>query len=60
MHLICFEQGLREQIDSRLLKVHEIRFEPRLLPENDARLRRGSQLSEFLQDLASILKEASV
>ncbi|XP_019723450.1 uncharacterized protein C1orf43 homolog isoform X2 [Hippocampus comes] len=38
-------KGLREQIDSRLLKVHEIRFEPRLLPENDARLRRGSQLS---------------
>uniref|UniRef100_A0A3Q2XDG2 Chromosome 1 open reading frame 43 n=1 Tax=Hippocampus comes TaxID=109280 RepID=A0A3Q2XDG2_HIPCM len=52
-------KGLREQIDSRLLKVHEIRFEPRLLPENDARLRRGSQLSEFLQALASILKEAS-
>ncbi|XP_061521581.1 protein C1orf43 homolog isoform X1 [Phycodurus eques] len=38
-------KGLREQIDSRLSKVHEIRFEPRLLPEDDARLRRGSQLS---------------
>ncbi|XP_077404296.1 protein C1orf43 homolog [Vanacampus margaritifer] len=38
-------KGLREQIDSRLSQVHEIRFEPRLLPENDARLRRGSQLS---------------
>ncbi|XP_077599448.1 protein C1orf43 homolog [Stigmatopora nigra] len=38
-------KGLREDIDSRLSKVHEIRFEPRLLHERDVRLRRGSQLS---------------
>ncbi|XP_061673937.1 protein C1orf43 homolog [Syngnathoides biaculeatus] len=38
-------KNLREQIESRLSKVHEIRFEPRLLPKDDARLRRGSELS---------------
>nr|XP_061808694.1 protein C1orf43 homolog isoform X2 [Nerophis lumbriciformis] len=46
-------KGLREDIDSRLSKVHEIRFEPRLLPEGDARLRRGSQLSIPMEEICS-------
>ncbi|KAF3834066.1 hypothetical protein F7725_025270 [Dissostichus mawsoni] len=40
-------KGLREQIDSRLSKVQEIRFEPRLLEEEDDRLKQGSQISCF-------------
>lgn len=39
-------QGLREEIDSRLSKVQEIRFEPRLLSEDDDRLKHGSQISK--------------
>ena len=39
-------QGLREEIDSRLSKVQEIRFEPRLLEEEDDRLKQGSQISQ--------------
>lgn len=39
-------QGLREEIDSMLSKVHEIRFEPRLLSEEDDRLRPESQISQ--------------
>ena len=35
-------QGLREDIDFKLSKVQEIRFEPRLLSEGDDRLKRGS------------------
>ncbi|XP_030596292.1 uncharacterized protein C1orf43 homolog [Archocentrus centrarchus] len=38
-------KGLREEIESRLSKVHEIRYEPRLLSEEDDRLKRGSQIS---------------
>ncbi|XP_061787248.1 protein C1orf43-like [Nerophis lumbriciformis] len=38
-------KGLREDIDSSLSKVHEIRFEPRLLLEEDARLGHESQMS---------------
>uniref|UniRef100_A0A3Q3ATY5 Chromosome 1 open reading frame 43 n=1 Tax=Kryptolebias marmoratus TaxID=37003 RepID=A0A3Q3ATY5_KRYMA len=38
-------KGLREEIDSKLSKVHEIHFEPCLLSEEDDRLRRGSQIS---------------
>ena len=41
-------QGLREKIDSRLTKVQEIRFEPRLLSEEDDRLKHPSQISESL------------
>ncbi|XP_071374096.1 protein C1orf43 homolog isoform X3 [Centroberyx affinis] len=37
--------GLKEEIDSRLSKVQEIRFEPRLLSEEDDRLKHGSQIS---------------
>nr|XP_020479468.1 uncharacterized protein C1orf43 homolog [Monopterus albus] len=40
-------KGLREEIDSRLAKVQEIRFEPRLLSEEDDRLKQGSQISCF-------------
>lgn len=40
-------QGLREDIDHRLSKVQEIRFEPRLLSEGDDRLKRGS-LCKFI------------
>ncbi|XP_040045088.1 protein C1orf43 isoform X2 [Gasterosteus aculeatus] len=39
-------KGLREEIDSMLSKVHEIRFEPRLLSEEDDRLRPESQISQ--------------
>uniref|UniRef100_A0A087XUS8 Chromosome 1 open reading frame 43 n=1 Tax=Poecilia formosa TaxID=48698 RepID=A0A087XUS8_POEFO len=39
-------KGLRENIDSKLSKVQEICFEPRLLSEGDDRLRRGSQMSQ--------------
>lgn len=39
-------QGLKEEIDSKLSRVQEIRFEPRLLSEEDDRLKQGSQLSE--------------
>ncbi|XP_062343144.1 protein C1orf43 homolog isoform X2 [Osmerus eperlanus] len=38
-------KGLRENIDSRLSKVHDIRFEPRLLSEQDDRLKPGTQLN---------------
>lgn len=38
-------KGLREEIDSMLSKVHEIRFEPRLLSEEDDRLEQESQIS---------------
>ncbi|CAL8364904.1 unnamed protein product [Boreogadus saida] len=38
-------KGLREKIDSRLTKVQEIRFEPRLLSEEDDRLKHPSQIS---------------
>ncbi|XP_068567263.1 protein C1orf43 homolog isoform X3 [Cebidichthys violaceus] len=38
-------KGLREEIDSRLSQVHEIRFEPRLLSEEDDRLKQESQIS---------------
>lgn len=38
-------KGLKEDIDSGLSKVHEIHFEPRLLSEEDDRLRHESQLS---------------
>lgn len=41
-------QGLKEQIDSRLSMVQEIRFEPRLLAEEDDRLKHGSQISQLL------------
>lgn len=37
---------MREEIDSRLGKVQEIRFEPRLLEEEDDRLKQGSQISQ--------------
>lgn len=40
-------QGLREEIDSRLSKVHEIHFEPRLLSEEDDRLKPG-HISQWL------------
>lgn len=39
-------QGLKEEIDSTLSKVQEIRFEPRLLSEEDDRLKHGSQISQ--------------
>uniref|UniRef100_A0AAX7SLW0 CA043 n=1 Tax=Astatotilapia calliptera TaxID=8154 RepID=A0AAX7SLW0_ASTCA len=38
-------KGLREEIESRLSKVHEIRYEPLLLSEEDDRLKRASQIS---------------
>ncbi|XP_031722465.1 uncharacterized protein C1orf43 isoform X1 [Anarrhichthys ocellatus] len=38
-------KGLREEIDSMLSKVHEIRFEPRLISEEDDRLEQESQIS---------------
>ncbi|XP_034016612.1 uncharacterized protein C1orf43 homolog isoform X3 [Thalassophryne amazonica] len=38
-------KGLKEDIDSQLSKVQEIRFEPRLLSEEDDRLTQGSQIS---------------
>uniref|UniRef100_A0A674DDK6 Chromosome 1 open reading frame 43 n=1 Tax=Salmo trutta TaxID=8032 RepID=A0A674DDK6_SALTR len=38
-------KGLREEIDARLSKVQEIRFEPRLLSEEDDRLKHGTQFS---------------
>lgn len=41
-------QGLKEDIDSRLSRVQEIRFEPRLLSEEDDRLKQGSQISQSL------------
>lgn len=44
-------QGLKEQIDSRLSMVQEIRFEPRLLAEEDDRLKHGSQISQLLYQL---------
>lgn len=50
-------QGLKEEIDSRLSKVQEIRFEPRLLSEEDDRLRRGSQISESPFSSSSCLFE---
>uniref|UniRef100_A0A8C7GX06 Chromosome 1 open reading frame 43 n=1 Tax=Oncorhynchus kisutch TaxID=8019 RepID=A0A8C7GX06_ONCKI len=39
-------KGLREEIDARLSKVQEIRFEPRLLSEEDDRLKHGTQFSK--------------
>jgi len=39
-------QGLREKIDSRLTKVQEIRFEPRLLAGEDDRLTHASHMSK--------------
>ncbi|KAJ8383814.1 hypothetical protein AAFF_G00215010 [Aldrovandia affinis] len=36
-------KDLREEIDSRLSKVHDIRFEPRLLSEDDDRLKHRPQ-----------------
>ncbi|XP_066538825.1 protein C1orf43 homolog isoform X2 [Hoplias malabaricus] len=36
-------KGLREEIDSRLSKVNDIRYEPRLLSEDDVRLRHRGQ-----------------
>lgn len=44
-------QGMREEIDSRLSKVQEIRFEPRLLEEEDDRLKQGSQISQSCYQL---------
>lgn len=43
-----FLQGLKEDIDSRLSRVQEIHFEPRLLSEEDDRLEQGSQISQSL------------
>ncbi|XP_068603062.1 protein C1orf43-like isoform X1 [Brachionichthys hirsutus] len=40
-------KGLKEEIDSRLSRVQEICFEPRLLSEEDDRLEQGSQISCF-------------
>ncbi|TNM93123.1 hypothetical protein fugu_018525 [Takifugu bimaculatus] len=39
-------KGLKEDIDSRLSRVQEICFEPRLLSEEDDRLKQGSQISQ--------------
>lgn len=39
-------QGLKEDIDSRLSRVQEICFEPRLLSEEDDRLKQGSRISQ--------------
>lgn len=49
-------QGLKEEIDSRLSRVQEICFEPRLLSEEDDRLKEGSQISQSLNQLASLLQ----
>ncbi|KAK0152558.1 hypothetical protein N1851_005923 [Merluccius polli] len=38
-------KGLRERIDSRLTKVQEIRFEPRLLSQEDDRLKHPAPIS---------------
>lgn len=43
---LFYLQGLREDIDSSLSRVQEIRFEPRLLSEEDDRLKHVSQISE--------------
>lgn len=40
-------QGLKEQVDSKLSMVQEIRFEPRLLSEGDDRLKHGSQIGQL-------------
>uniref|UniRef100_UPI003AAF1315 protein C1orf43 homolog isoform X2 n=1 Tax=Centroberyx gerrardi TaxID=166262 RepID=UPI003AAF1315 len=45
-------KGLKEEIDSRLSKVQEIRFEPRLLSEEDDRLKHGSQIRIPLQEIS--------
>uniref|UniRef100_H3DJL5 Chromosome 1 open reading frame 43 n=1 Tax=Tetraodon nigroviridis TaxID=99883 RepID=H3DJL5_TETNG len=39
-------KGLKEEIDSRLSRVQEICFEPRLLSEEDDRLKQASQISQ--------------
>ncbi|XP_072536571.1 protein C1orf43 homolog isoform X1 [Salminus brasiliensis] len=39
-------KGLREEIDCRLSKVNDIRYEPRLLSENDDRLKHRGQSGE--------------
>lgn len=48
-------QGLKEEIDSRLSRVQEICFEPRLLSEEDDRLKQGSQISQSLNQLTSLI-----
>lgn len=48
-------QGLKEEIDSRLSRVQEICFEPRLLSEEDERLKQGSQISQSLNQLTSLI-----
>lgn len=48
-------QGLKEEIDSRLSRVQEICFEPRLLSEEDDRLKQGSQISQSLNHLTSLI-----
>uniref|UniRef100_A0A3Q3XFS3 Uncharacterized protein n=1 Tax=Mola mola TaxID=94237 RepID=A0A3Q3XFS3_MOLML len=45
-------KGLKEEIDSKLSRVQEIRFEPRLLSEEDDRLKQGSQLNIPLQEIS--------
>ncbi|XP_039675507.1 protein C1orf43 homolog isoform X2 [Perca fluviatilis] len=51
-------KALREEIDSRLSKVQEIRFEPRLLSEEDDRLKQGSQISLSLFQLILLPPES--
>lgn len=48
-------QGLKEEIDSRLSTVQEICFEPRLLSEEDDRLKQGSQISQSLNHLTLLI-----
>lgn len=41
-----FFQDLKEEIDSRLFKVNNLRYEPRLLSEDDVRLKHRGQSGE--------------
>ncbi|XP_068189586.1 protein C1orf43 homolog [Antennarius striatus] len=47
-------KGLREEIDSRLSKVQEIRFEPRLLSEEDDRLKQQISCFNYLYRMKAL------
>lgn len=46
----CF-QDLKEEIESRLARVNNIRYEPRLLSPDDDRLKHRGQIGERVKHL---------
>lgn len=55
LHLLSCFQDLKEEIESRLSKVNNIRYEPRLLSEDDDRLKHRGQNGEHDDGLGLLI-----